>query len=425
MNRRAVAIILDGLRRDFVRPDATPNLWRLRERATWFAAHRSTVPSVTRVCSATFATGCFPWRHGLEGNTLALLENQHFVIHDAGSPDFLVHHRRLTGRSLCEPTLAERLGNSGGAVIFSNVSPGAAYAHDPDGHGHVFHRAGSFAPGRIPVPTPEALHVGEDLAGDRAMTERFVTALTSQRHQLSVLWLGHPDTTQHAVPLGSTEHLEALREADRNAGIVFAAVEQMRAAGDDVLLLVGSDHGHQTVHQVVDVESELRGLGFSGAIASGDVVVVPNGTAVLIYARPTAQERVGAIAQALTSQEWVGRVLTFETLPCVGQTPDRGLSLIISMAEDDLPNEHGVPGRSFAAKPLASKPDRLGCGQHGGLGYYEQAPFLLAEGAGFPAGSTWNRQTSLVDLAPTILTHLSFPVGDLDGRRLQMDGSFQ
>jgi len=36
----------------------------------------------------------------------------------------------------------------GGMILFSNVSPGAAYAHDPDGHGHVYHRAGSYAPGR-------------------------------------------------------------------------------------------------------------------------------------------------------------------------------------------------------------------------------------------------------------------------------------
>jgi hypothetical protein len=45
-------------------------------------------------------------------------------------------------------SLAERLVTAGGSAVFSNVSPGAAYAHDPDGYGTVRHRAGSFGPGR-------------------------------------------------------------------------------------------------------------------------------------------------------------------------------------------------------------------------------------------------------------------------------------
>src|SRR6267378_2688603 len=130
--RRAVAVMLDGLRRDFIRPETTPNLVRLRERAEWFAAHRSAVPSVTRVCSSTFATGCHPAQHELEGNAMALLERGSFVVHDAGQPDFLQHKRRVTGRSLARPTLAECVRDIGGSIVFSNVSPGAAYAHDPD-----------------------------------------------------------------------------------------------------------------------------------------------------------------------------------------------------------------------------------------------------------------------------------------------------
>ncbi|WP_204269753.1 hypothetical protein, partial [Klebsiella michiganensis] len=72
-------------------------------------------------------------------------------LHDVGKPEFVDTKRRLTGTVLARPTLAERLADHGGAVIFNNVSPGAAYMHDPDGHGHVFHRAGSFGPGRRPI----------------------------------------------------------------------------------------------------------------------------------------------------------------------------------------------------------------------------------------------------------------------------------
>jgi hypothetical protein len=146
--RRAVVVVLDGLRRDLIGEETTPALCRFGARAQGFAAHRSMFPSATRVVSASFATGCHPARHELQGNTLALMEGGRLVYHDAGHPGFLQHKRRVTGRSLAVPTLAERLAPHGGMILFSNVSPGAAYAHDPDGHAHVYHRAGSFAPGR-------------------------------------------------------------------------------------------------------------------------------------------------------------------------------------------------------------------------------------------------------------------------------------
>src|SRR5215475_2134598 len=179
--RRVVVVVLDGLRRDLIDAARTPALARFAERAQSFAAHRSVFPSATRVVSASMATGCVPARHELQGNTLALLEDGALVSHDAGHPEFLQHKRRVTGRSLAVPTLAERLKDAGGAIVFNNVSPGAAYAHDPDGFGFVYHRAGSFGPGRTLLPETEQLRVTLDAAGDRLMTERFVSELLGKR----------------------------------------------------------------------------------------------------------------------------------------------------------------------------------------------------------------------------------------------------
>src|SRR5262249_20092215 len=137
--RRAVVVTVDGLRRDMISPEVTPHLTRLAAAAEQFANYRTVFPSCTRVVSASLASGCFPARHGLQGNSVALLENGELVLRDAGHPDFLQHKRRMTGHSLAMPTLAERVKDHGGAIIFSNVSPGAAYTHDPDGHGHVYH----------------------------------------------------------------------------------------------------------------------------------------------------------------------------------------------------------------------------------------------------------------------------------------------
>lgn len=413
--RRAITLILDGLRRDFVTPELTPRLAEFRDSAEWFSAHRSVAPSVTRVASSSVATGTYPAAHGIEGNALALREAGRLTVHDVGLPEFLPHRRRVTGHALDRPTMAERLADHGGTVIYSNVSPGAAYVHDPDGHGHVFHRAGSRGPGRVDLPP---LPVKGNIDGDRFMTDRFLeTVLADTGPAYGLIWMGEPDTCQHALPLGSPEHLEILRAADANAGRVIDAVRRLRDR-DDILLAVGSDHGHQTVTAVVDVVGELERLGFGAALAAGDLVVAPNGTAVLIYATERGRDHLPALAEQVADAAWAGEVVAADRLAEIGQDGGRGLALYVSMAASEDENSYGIPGLSQAVKPMAGKADRLGCGQHGGLGRYEQSPFLMIEGDGFTAGATRTEPTSLVDLAPTILAHLGLPAEGTSGRAL-------
>ena len=418
--KRAVVVILDGLRRDLVTEARTPRLAAFRARAEHFAAHGSVFPSATRVVAASFATGCHPARHGLQGNSVALFENGAFVRYDAGGPDFLAHKRRATGTSLAVPTMTERLEKRGGAITFSNASPGAAYAHDPDGHGFLYNRAGSFGPGRIPVPAADELRVTGNLAGDRAMAERFIAeVLLERRPALAVLWLHEPDHMQHELPLGSPPHLAVLREADAHAALVIAAVDRLRDGGDDVLFAAGSDHGHQTVTGVVDVEAELIAAGLKAGPSSGDVVSASSGTAALIYVHPDHGARIPALSDFLSSSAWAGRVFPPDRLSEVGQAPHGGLAFAVSMCAGDGANAYGLPGLSLEALPGTGKSHHLGFGQHGGLGTYEQAPFLMIEGPGFDAGAVRAAATSVVDIAPTVLRHLGLPDADMDGRPLQ------
>src|SRR6266404_5525988 len=169
---RAVIVICDSLRSDLITPADTPFLAELSERAARFAAHRSVFPATTRASAASIATGCLPARHGLLGNTMALDEGEGLVCRSAGHPDFPDRLRRATGRTLHVPTLAERLRRQGEiAISCANVSPGAAYFQDPDGHGWVHHAAGSFGPGRVPIDDPASAGLTKGLAGDRAMAE--------------------------------------------------------------------------------------------------------------------------------------------------------------------------------------------------------------------------------------------------------------
>jgi arylsulfatase A-like enzyme len=415
--KRVVLVILDGLRRDFVDAERTPHLAEFAARAESFPAYRTAFPSATRVVTATLATGCHPARHTLQGNAMALIENGTLVPHDAGLPGFLQHKRAVTGCSLAVPTLAERLARHGGAVVYNNVSPGAAYAHDPDGHGHVYHRAGSFAPGRVAL---DPLGIELDVAGDRAMTERFIAdALGERQPALAVLWLGEPDHIQHNTALGSPEHLAVLREADRNAGMAIAAVDRRRAAGDDVLLIIGSDHGHETVSGIVDIEAELIAAGLKSATESDDVVAVSSGTSSLVYLHPDAEDYRDRLGDFLTSQSWAAHVIDAANLGTIGQAPHNGLAFAVSLKADASENEFGIPGRSLAARPRWGKADRLGCGQHGGLGQFEQSPVLMIDGPGFTAAASRAEPVHVVDVAPTIMRHLGIPAPGMDGAALQ------
>ena len=422
--RRTIVLFLDGLRRDMLTDQWTPNLARHARAAESFAQHRSVFPSATRVVSSSVATGCLPARHEMAGNSLVLIEDGRLVAHDAGHPDFLQHKRRVTGRSLAMPTLAERLAKHGGALIYANVSPGAAYAHDPDGHGHVYHRAGSFGPGRTPVTGWNASDIKLGIEGDRAMCDRFIAdailgSKLGSKPALALFWCAEPDFTQHASILGSPEHLAVLAAADANAQRVIDAVAAARASGDDILFVVASDHGHQTVSGVIDVEAELIAAGLKDAEGSGDVVSVSNGTSALVYVHETQAARIDAIGAFLARQAWAEHVIGRADLASVGQAARNGLAFAVAMASTEVPNAFGIPGQSFAAKPAAGKADHMGCGQHGGLARYEQSPFLLLQGPGFAPGIRRDAPSCVIDIAPTVLTHLGVQFAGLDGRALQ------
>jgi len=415
-NRRVVLVICDGHRRDFVRPELCPSIVDLGRSGRRFDNHRGVFPSVTRASSASIATGCHPARHGLHGNTMGLPAGDGVVVHDVGPPQFRDAMRKALGRTLKTPTLAERLSDTGGVIVFSNVSPGAAYFQDPDGHGHVYHRAGSFGPGLVSV---DSLDIAKDASGDRAMAERFCReVLRERRPALSVLWLSDPDATMHANELGGPEHLQAIASADSCVAQVRATVDALRKAGEDILLIVGSDHGQETVTGAVEVDRLLVEAGLKDSLDSTEVAVASQGTSGLIYVAPRAAERRAAIERFVRAQDWAEGVYADDGLSAIGMAPEGHLHMAFSMAKSDAANAYGCPGGSLIVAK-AGAGEKLGLGQHGGVGRFEQAPFLIVEGAGFAPGTVCGEPTCIVDIAPTVLAHLGVAADGMDGRALQ------
>jgi arylsulfatase A-like enzyme len=420
---RAVIVICDSLRADLIGPDDTPFLLELSERGARFTAHRSVFPSTTRASAASIATGCRPARHGLLGNTMALDEGDGLVCHSAGHPDFPDRMRRATGRTLHMPTLAERLRWHGETSIScANVSPGAAYVQDPDGHGFVYHAAGSYGPGRRPVDDPASAGLKKGLPGDRAMTDRFCAEIIEARApSLAIMWLSEPDHTGHHSPLGSPEHRRAIAHADACVRQVYETVRRVDPSGDDILFVTGSDHGMETVAHAIDLDALLVAAGLKEGPGSRDVVVAPNGTCATLYFADPEGDLVPRVARFLAAEIWVGVVFVGDRLAAVGLPTQSAMRIALTLANEERDNPHGVRGYSPIVQDPADNESKIGFGQHGGLGPNEQRPFLMIEGGGFAPGVR-REPSSLVDIAPTVLRHLHMDHDDMDGRALPLAG---
>jgi hypothetical protein len=415
--RRAVFVCCDGLGRSWITRERTPLLHDIAQQSLWCADHRAIFPSATRASAASVATGCRPARHGLHGNRMGLSADGRITVRDVGNPAFRAQMRASTGGTLRVPTLAQRVAGAGGFVALSNVSPGAAYFLDPDSFGFVYHRAGSYAPGGNLIEGGDALNVTHDLTGDRAMTERFCSEILRERTpSVAVLWLANPDLTLHGTPLGSPGHREALRATERCVGEVIDTVEQLRASGENILLMIGSDHGQETIGDYVEIETWLAARGLGGQLANGQVAVATQGTAALLYATNDARTALFDVLAAMRAEPWAGEVVTKDGLAALGHAASGGVVAAVNMGRRDDANAYGVSGRRWvAAEP--GKPVQVGCGQHGGWGPDETRPFLLLNAPHVRPG-VHNRTSSLVDIAPTILSFLGLPIDGLDGAPL-------
>ena len=402
-----------------VTPEFIPQISTIAAGSRHYPRHRSVFPSATRVNSASIATGCYPMNHGLAGNALALDEGHGLQPVSVGTPEFRERWRAATGKTLHRPTLTERLRSYGGVKIYSNSSAGAAHMQDPDGHGWLFHRTGSHSPDFGSVAPDETLNVGYDANGDRVTTARFCDALLTDRETpCFVLWICEPDHSQHELELGSHRHRTVLSGADECVGNVWEALHKRRAMGDEVLFVLCSDHGHETVSKIVPLVDELVAAGLKANTHSSDVVLASSGMGGHLYFSEENADRVNGVAAWLQNHDAVDRVFIGDELKEVGQSSHNGRVIAFSMAKQDRVNRFGISGHGHVMKDIFTTTDSSGFGQHGGLGRYETNPMLVVNGGEFETGVSL-AQTSAVDLAPTILCHLGISGYEMDGKPLQ------
>lgn len=67
---RTLIVFFDGLRPDYITPEAMPNVYAFAKAGVYGKQHHSVFPTVTRVNASSYSSGSYPGTHGIMGNSV-------------------------------------------------------------------------------------------------------------------------------------------------------------------------------------------------------------------------------------------------------------------------------------------------------------------------------------------------------------------
>jgi len=434
---RAFVMVWDGMRPDLISEELTPSLWGLTQRGVHCVDSHAVFPTVTRINSASLATGSHPAGHGILGNSLyvpAVDPRQAINMGDHRSLEALAKLRG--GRAVLRESLADRIGVGGGkTVVVSTGSPGSAWLCHPrmleraaagdrllhpvlqspaDSLAPVIAKLGSMPGATIPNSAQNAWFT-------RAIVEYVIPDLDPT---LLVFWHTDPDKSQHHRGFGSPAGMASIRDADTHLGQILAALDEN---GDlaDTTIAVASDHGYVTISPRLEADGPggpFVSAALRGALADGEIVLATNGGSLYVSIPSGDRGLLEQAVAALGAWEHGGPILTKPvdgapvpgTLPleAVGIGGELAPDILCALAWDDEMNQFGLEGRSAGLDTdvLAS---------HGGISSWEINNTLVLAGAGIKDGLSHQLPAGNVDLAPTLAELLGVgALPEADGRVL-------
>jgi arylsulfatase A-like enzyme len=449
-----LVFVVDGLRPDSITEADTPTLYRMRREGVAFENTHAVFPTVTRVNSASLATGSYPARHGIMGNSIYVpaVDAKRAFTNDDFQP-LLKLDEATGGRMVTVQGIAEILSRTGsgmvvvssgstgsaillapkaprgtGTVINGDFFPGTQVAYPPAISNEVLQRFGA-APKKGGATTPFSSSV------DWSMQVLREYVLPELKPAVVFTWMTEPDHIQHGLGAGAPESIAAIRNDDRQLGLVLQKLEAMGLRGKTNIMVV-SDHGFaQTVFNV-NVGRALADAGLIPAADSDELVIASSGQAVALHVKGRDPARIAAVVEFLQRQPWCGVVfsaakrggaphegtvagtfaLEFAHLGGHERSPD----IVFTFPWSSAQNRHGVRGTEYAQVSGDGKtgPYEGNAANHGGIGPWTVRNTMLAWGPGFKRGAVVRTPTSNVDVAPTLL-HLLGQAGaatEMDGR---------
>ena len=416
---RHLLIVLDGLRPDYVTPEAMPNLYALGQRGAVFIDHHAVYPTVTRVNASSISTGAYPETHGLMGNSIFFPDVDPTRFLSTSVRDNLLQVEQAEGgRLLTAPTLGEILQEAGERLLVASAgSSGSSFLlnHTVAGGGVIHYEY--VLPESLGTRVAEELGPPPTLESPSGERNRYIVdaflevGLDAVDPAVTFMWLTDPDTTAHVQGVGHPTSMESIRAVDAELGRLQDALE---ASGqlDDFNIWVTSDHGFSTHTGYVDLQALLEP--FSGTLADGSPGIVAGADA--IYVRDGDAGKVSAIVEALQASEQVGAIFTRG-----GQVPGtlsfevarwdhpRAADILFSPAWTDGENEFGYRGTAAS----------YGTAGHGSSSPFDIHNTLVAAGPDVASGVEVTLPSSNVDFAPTFLALLGLEAAPtMEGRPL-------
>ena len=422
---RVIAIQFDGLRADALSEASTPNLLAAAERGVWFQNHRSTFPTSTRVCVSSLATGVYPRKHSLPGNSLYSRELGQ-TITTGRHENLLAWERAMGGRLLLRDTFFEAVG--GGAII-SAASSGSAWLWNAGCAARLIHPVAAYPDEwRDEIERVGAIPPAGEPDLDRcawALDVALDYVIPKLEPAVLVIHLSEPDSTQHHQGAAGAVHRQALEGVDRLFGAFWERFQREQDDWSETNLLLFSDHGVVATAGMIDLEAELADLPGQGETWQ----VAHSEGAALFYAE--SEKTLLELVAFLRTKDWAGPLFSkvgrgtegalpgTMSLELVGCGGPRAPDLLMGFQWGDgflqgESREGALPGWGYS-----SVNNKGSGGTHGSCSPYELCNFLIGAGPAFQAGAKVDAPTGNIDLAPTILSLMGKEIPDgLDGKTL-------
>src|SRR5215467_4701681 len=446
--RLILVLMVDGRRRDASNTEDTPSLFKLRQEGVNYLNGHSVFPTVTRVNATAMATGTYPGKNGIVGNTLYVPKvNPNRAFNNDDYKNLLKLDEVTQGNMVLVKSLGELLhvrgmklaavsSGSGGQTLLLNprapkgvgilvngeLEPGALVAYPPRVNNEILSRFG-------PAPRKG----GEKDPYDTSVnwTQEVLREYVIPQLQPDVIlnWIGEPDHMQHAFGVGSPEALRSIKNADRQVGLVLKKLE---AAGlsDRTNIFVVSDHGFELNVFGVNTAQELIKAGLKANADSDDVVIAASGQAVLLHVKGRDSNRINTIVKFLQSQHWAGVMFTAArqgdqekirgwvdgtfSLELIHMFhTERGPDIVLTFPWSSATNAFGVQGSDYSNTGAATGPLTGQASGHGSMSPWSVRNMFFAWGVDFKRGVTFRVPASNVDLTPTLLA-----LKGIDGRVL-------
>ena len=423
---RTLIVFFDGLRPDYITPEAMPNLYAFSKKAVFGKQHHSVYPTVTRVNASSYSSGSYPGTNGLLGNTVYFPEVEKKKGLNTGDASELLKIEKATdGHLLTVSSLGEILQAAGKKMmVFSSGSSGQAMMQNHKVSGGAIVNPTLILPETFKTTLVDEVGAIPANTKPNTLQHKWITdalikyGFANDGPLVSAIWFSDPDGTAHSEGIGSTKAMQSIKIVDAEFGRILETLATKNLTAN-YNIIVSTDHGFVTNVGKEGIAEFLIKQGLKKDKESEDVVVAEGA----IYVQNHEEAVIKKIVVALQSQEWIGSLFTktkqsgnmegsvegtlsFES---IHWQHERSADILADENWDDRKNNAGYAGASFSR----------GVAGHGGLSPYEVHIALLASGPSFKANYESELPTSNIDIAPTILHIYNIPApATMDGRAM-------